>query len=53
MWNDAQLDIPWPLPLPAPILSDKDRALPHLAELVSPFSFDGAPLTPLGEALTL
>jgi dTDP-4-dehydrorhamnose 3,5-epimerase len=33
-WNDPRLGIPWPLP--DPILSDRDRALPLLKELFPP-----------------
>jgi dTDP-4-dehydrorhamnose 3,5-epimerase len=46
-WNDVALALPWPLPAGGPVMSDKDRALPGLAEFVSPFEFDGVPLSPL------
>jgi dTDP-4-dehydrorhamnose 3,5-epimerase len=46
-WNDAALALPWPLPAGGPVMSDKDRALPGLAEFVSPFEYDGVPLSPL------
>lgn len=36
--------IDWPLPGVAPLLSDKDRALPRLSEFDSPFAYDGQPL---------
>ena len=32
IWNDPALDIPWPIDPAAAILSDKDRALPRLAD---------------------
>ncbi|HEX3919163.1 MAG TPA: dTDP-4-dehydrorhamnose 3,5-epimerase [Caulobacteraceae bacterium] len=48
LWNDPALGIPWPSPqVGAPALSARDAALPCLAELASPFVYDGAPLEPL------
>lgn len=45
-WDSAGVD--WPLPPGTqPELSDKDRALPTLADFNSPFSYDGRPLLPL------
>lgn len=41
-WDSA--GIPWPLPPGGPVLSGKDRGLPALAELDSPFPYDGEPL---------
>ncbi|MEM6507187.1 MAG: dTDP-4-dehydrorhamnose 3,5-epimerase [Planctomycetota bacterium] len=40
-WDDPQLDLPWPLDgiEGGPQLSDKDAALPALAELDSPFVY--------------
>jgi dTDP-4-dehydrorhamnose 3,5-epimerase len=32
IWNDPALDIPWPIDPAEAILSDKDRALPRLAD---------------------
>lgn len=34
----------WPLPADEMVLSPKDRALPPLADLASPFGYDGDPL---------
>jgi dTDP-4-dehydrorhamnose 3,5-epimerase len=34
-WNDPELNIPWPVT--APVLSDKDAALPLIKDFVSPF----------------
>lgn len=41
-WDSVGID--WPLPPGGPVLSDKDRALPPLAEFDSPFPYDGEPL---------
>jgi dTDP-4-dehydrorhamnose 3,5-epimerase len=46
-WDDPDLAIPWPLHGAAPLLSDKDRALPAFAEVKFDFAYDGQPLTPL------
>lgn len=48
-WNDPDLALPWPLPGDGPVLSDKDRTLPRLADFASPFAYDGRPLAPLAE----
>jgi dTDP-4-dehydrorhamnose 3,5-epimerase len=47
-WDDPDIAIDWPLEGP-PVLSDKDRALPRLAELAVDFSYDGQPLRPVVE----
>lgn len=36
-WNDPALAIAWPKDVDAALLSDKDRALPRLSEITSPF----------------
>lgn len=45
-WDSVGID--WPMPAgTAPELSDKDKVQPALAELDSPFAYDGNPLQPL------
>lgn len=46
-WSCPIIGIDWPLPTSGPVLSDKDRILPVLAEFDSPFEYDGRPLEPL------
>jgi dTDP-4-dehydrorhamnose 3,5-epimerase len=46
-WNDPDIAIPWPFKDADIIASDKDRRLPLLKELDSPFEYDGHPLAPL------
>ena len=46
-WNDPDIAFPWPFMDNEIIVSDKDRQLPPLKEFVSPFAYDGNPLTPL------
>lgn len=31
-WNDPDIGVQWPLPISEPVLSDKDRTLPRLAD---------------------
>ena len=38
LWNDPALGIDWPVGMSDAIVSDKDRALPKLAEVASPFA---------------
>ena len=37
LWNDPVLGIQWPIPEGEAVLSGKDRGLPRLAELATPF----------------
>ncbi|NKC32070.1 dTDP-4-dehydrorhamnose 3,5-epimerase [Falsiroseomonas selenitidurans] len=37
LWNDPALGIDWPLPPGGPVLSDKDRAAPKLADVAPVF----------------
>ena len=37
LWNDPALGINWPIPDDEAVFSEKDRKLPRLAELVTPF----------------
>ena len=43
-WDDPQIGIEWPLPPTGAVLSQKDSALPGLAEFDSPFAYDGSPM---------
>ena len=53
IWNDADLDLPWPLAEGAssqtPILSAKDAGLGGFKDFESPFAYDGEPLALLEE----
>jgi dTDP-4-dehydrorhamnose 3,5-epimerase len=46
-FDDPDVAFPWPLQGADVILSEKDERLPFLADLESPFPFDGNPLTEL------
>ena len=46
-WDDPALAIAWPLPESGPVLSEKDRRLPRLSDLMSPFPYEGPPLAML------
>ena len=45
LWNDPTLNIAWPAPAAAPFLSPKDAALPSFKNFMSPFAYDGTPLS--------
>ena len=46
-WDCPTIGIDWPLPVSGPVLSDKDKLLPTLADFDSPFDYDGQQLEPL------
>lgn len=46
-WDDPAIGIEWPISDVAPVLSDKDAALPPLSSLAVEFPYDGSPLGPL------
>ncbi len=48
-WDDETLNIQWPVA--APIVSDKDRALPSFAEFESPFTLLNTSVLPLEEEI--
>ncbi len=47
-WDDPVVGVNWPV-AGAPVLSEKDKALPLLTELEVDFPYDGEPLGPLQE----
>jgi dTDP-4-dehydrorhamnose 3,5-epimerase len=46
-WNDPDIACPWPFKDADITMSDKDRRLPFLSDLNSPFPYDGYPLSPM------
>jgi len=48
-WDCPDIGIDWPLPPTGPVLSDKDTALPRLADFDSPFAYDGVPMAATGD----
>ena len=47
IWDDPNLALPWPLDGESPMVAAKDAALPSFADFLSPFDYDGEPMTPL------
>jgi len=45
VWNDPDLNIAWPIHSEQTPLSPKDGVLPRLKDFVSPFAYDGVPLS--------
>jgi dTDP-4-dehydrorhamnose 3,5-epimerase len=39
LWNDPELGIGWPISGEAAVVSTKDRCLPRLGDIVSPFAY--------------
>ena len=46
-WDDPDISFPWPMSEADLTVSVKDRRLPYLRQLESPFTYDGHPLVPL------
>ena len=45
-WSDPTIAVAWPdVQGASPVLSEKDEKLPFIDEFVSPFSYDGVPLS--------
>ncbi len=40
LWSDPDIAIDWPLTPTSPVLSDKDRNLPRLTNIASPFDYE-------------
>ncbi|MGZ9102683.1 MAG: hypothetical protein ACXW3Y_07215 [Rhodoplanes sp.] len=43
-WRDPRIGIDWGVMVQEDTLSEKDAALPFLADFDSPFDYDGAPM---------
>jgi dTDP-4-dehydrorhamnose 3,5-epimerase len=43
LWNDPDLGIAWPVAAEQAVVSDKDKQLPRLRDLASPFGYPVAP----------
>lgn len=52
-WDCPDIGIDWPLPASGPALSDKDTGLPKLSDFVSPFAYDGVPMSAVGDLVRL
>ena len=48
-WDCPDIGIDWPLPASGPVLSDKDKAMPRLADFDSQFAYDGVPMAATGD----
>ena len=47
IWDDPDLALPWPLDGESPMVAAKDAALPRIADFLSPFDYDGEPMSDL------
>lgn len=43
-WRDPDIGVDWPISAEEAVISEKDAVLPYLANFVSPFDYEGAPL---------